>query len=153
MKIQLKWLIAFMLLVISVSCKKSSTTEPPVPVTDTTNPTISVADPIYGKSYAYGTAGTSLHLQMDLSDNAELKSYRVVISKSLKGLETADWTFSQTWSISAGKKTLAVNHNEISIPATVTGKQTTTGSYNMTIFCSDVAGNEASVTMLIALIK
>ena len=153
MKIKFKWLLPVILLTISVSCKKSSTTEPPVPVTDTTKPVIIVVDPTAGKTYAYGTTGTTLHLQMDLSDNAELKAYRVVINKSLKGLETADWAFSQTWNIAAGKKTLAVNHSEISIPSTVTGKQTTTGNYDMTIFCTDVAGNEASVTLSIVLAK
>jgi len=153
MKIRFRWLLLAMLLIISVSCKKSSTTEPPVPVTETTKPVIIVVDPTAGKTYTYGTSGTPLHLQMDLSDNAELKSYRVVINKSLKGLETGDWAFSQTWNISAGKKSLAVNHSEISIPSTITGKQTTTGNYDMTIFCTDVAGNEASVAVSIVLIK
>jgi hypothetical protein len=153
MKMKFKWLLPVVLLMIGVSCKKSSTSEPPVPVTDTTKPVIIVVDPAAGKTYAYGSTGTTLHLQMDLSDNTELKSYRVVINKSLKGLETADWAFSQTWNISAGKKTLAVNHSEISIPAIVTGKQTTTGNYDMTIFCTDVAGNEASVVLPIVLVK
>lgn len=153
MRIKFEWLLIAILLIISVSCKKSSTTEPPVPVSDTTKPVIIVVDPTAGKTYAYGTSGTPLHLQMDLSDNAELKSYRVVINKSLKGVETADWAFSQTWTISAGKKSLAVNHSEISVPSTVTGKQTTTGNYDMTIFCTDVSGNEASVTLSVVLIK
>lgn len=153
MKRKSKWMLPMIFLIIIVSCKKSSTTEPPVPVADTTKPAVTLVDPAAGKAYSYGTSGTALHLQMDLSDNAELKSYKVVINKSLKGLETADWAFSQTWSIAAGKKTLAVNHNEITIPSTVTGKQTTTGNYDMTIFCTDVAGNEASVSVSIVLNK
>lgn len=142
-----------MILMCGASCKKSSTTEPPAPVVDTTKPVISVSDPTPGKTYAYGTNGTVLHLQMDLSDNTELKSYEVVVNKSLKGLEMADWSFSREWSIASGKKTLAVNHSEITIPALVTGKQTTTGNYDVTIFCSDAAGNKASSTFPIVLSK
>jgi hypothetical protein len=153
MKMVFKWLLPVILMIFSGSCKKTSTAEPPAPVADTTKPAISVADPTPGKTYAYGTNGTVLHLQMDLSDNAELKSYEVVINKSLKGLEMADWSFSQTWNITAGKKTLAVNHSEINIPALVTGKQTTTGNYEVTIFCTDVAGNKASSALSIVLTK
>jgi hypothetical protein len=94
-----------------------------------------------------------MHLQMDLSDNVELKSYKVVISKSLKGLETSDWAFSQTWTIPAGKKTFAVNHNEILVPLTVTGKQTTVGNYDITITCLDTSNNEASKTLTVVLTK
>ena len=150
MKKIINLLIPFLLLVFCVSCKKSSTAEPPPPAADTTKPVISLIDPALGKSYVLGT---TLHLQMDLTDNTELKSYKVTIAKSLKGVETSDWAFTQTWSISSGKKTLAVNHSEITVPTTVTGKQTTTGNYEMTVFCSDVAGNEASATVTIALTK
>lgn len=150
MKITINTLIAFLLLVVCASCNKSSTSEPPPPATDTTKPVISLIDPALGKSYVLGT---TLHLQMDLTDNTELKSYKVTIAKSLKGVETSDWAFSQTWVIPSGKKNLAVNHNEISVPTTVTGKQTTTGNYEMTVFCSDVAGNEASTSVTIALTK
>jgi hypothetical protein len=140
----------FLLLITLSACKKSSTTEPEPPAADTVKPVVSLIDPALGKSVVLGSP---LHLQMDLSDNTELKSYKVTIAKSLKGLETADWAFTQTWSVASGKKTLAVNHNEISVPTTVAGKQTTTGNYEMTVLCSDVAGNEASTSVTISLIK
>ncbi|MCE1198995.1 MAG: DUF4625 domain-containing protein, partial [Marinilabiliales bacterium] len=95
--------------------------------------------------------GAAMHLQMDLSDNVELKSYKVAITKSLKGLITSDWAFNQTWSIAAGKKTLAVNQNEIVVPLTVTGNPVTTGNYEVVISCSDTSGNEVSTTLNVIL--
>jgi hypothetical protein len=154
MKNTLKWLIPLFLLLIAFSCKKSSTTDPVVPpvvVPDTTKPVINMVDPITGKTIVLGTA---LHLQMDLSDNIELKSYKVVISKSLKGVTTSDWAFSQTWQIPSGKKTLAVNHNEILVPTTFTGgNSVTTGNYDMLITCTDTAGNESTTSVVVALSK
>ena len=152
MKKSLKWLIPVALLFTIFACKKSGTTDtPPVVVPDTTVPVITLTDPTPGKSYVLGTA---LHLQMDLSHNVELKSYKVVITKNLKGVGTSDWTYSNTWSIAAGKKTLAVNHNEIIVPLTgAGGNQTTLGNYDITIICQDTSNNESSKTLTIALTK
>jgi len=152
MKNSLKCLVPLMLFVVVFACKKSGTTDtPPVVVPDTTVPVIILTDPTAGKSVVLGAA---LHLQMDLSDNIELKSYKVVITKSLKGVSTSDWAYSNTWSIAAGKKTLAVNHNEIVVPLTgAGGNQTTTGNYDMTITCLDSSNNESSKTLSIALTK
>lgn len=138
------------LLLIVVSCKKNSGTDTPVPVPDTTPPTINLVDPVPGKSFVLGSP---LHLQMDLSDNVELKLYKVTIGKGLKGLETADWAFSQIWTIPSGKKSFAVNHNEITVPLTVTGKQTTTGNYDIIITCLDTSNNETSKSLTIVLTK
>lgn len=150
MKNSIKWLVPFILLIVALSCKKESSSEPPAPTPDKTAPTISLVDPVAGKNYVLGTP---LHLQMDLADNIELKSYKVVISKSLKGVVTSDWAFTNTWTIAAGKKTLSVNHNEITVPLTVTGNQTTTGNYDLTVTCLDTSGNEATKTLSIALSK
>ena len=151
MRRKLRLLIPLMLLMISLSCKKNSTTEPPAPTPDTTVPTIVLTDPTPGKALVLGTA---LHLQMDLSDNVELKSYKVTISKSLKGLVTSDWAYSSgTIIISAGKKTISVNNNDITVPLTVTGNQTTTGNYDMVITCLDTSNNETSKTLTIVLTK
>jgi hypothetical protein len=149
MKNSFGWLMVALLLVISIACKKSST-ETPTPTPDTIVPTISLVDPTSGKSYVLGSP---LHLQMDLGDNIELKSYKVTIAKSLKGLQTSDWGFTQTWTIAAGKKTFAVNHSEITVPLTVTGNQTTTGNYDFTVTCYDTSNNQASTTITIALTK
>ncbi|MEI6275901.1 MAG: DUF4625 domain-containing protein [Prolixibacteraceae bacterium] len=143
------WCIPAILLVVSVSCKKS-TTETPVPIPDKTLPTISLVDPASGKSFVLGTP---LHLQMDLSDNVELKSYKVTIAKSLKGTQTSDWGFSQTWIVPAGKKTFAVNHSEIIVPATITGNPTTIGNYDFSVTCWDSSDNQTSATLTVALTK
>jgi hypothetical protein len=90
---------------------------------------------------------------VDLNDNVELKSYKVVITKSLKGVATSDWAFNQTWPIAAGKKTFTANHSEITIPLTVTGNQTTTGNYDMVISCTDTSGNEATTTVTVTINK
>lgn len=144
--IQNSWLL-FLLLLVVVSCKKSNTQDTP---TDTTVPAINLVDPTPGKTVLLGAA---LHLQMELSDNVALKSYKVEISKSLKGLETADWAFTQTWTIPAAPKTFSVNHNEITVPLTVTGKQTTTGNYDLTVTCFDTSNNQTSKTLTIVLSK
>ncbi len=146
----LKWIIPVILILIGVSCKKSNTTEPPAPKPDTTVPTINVVDPTPGKTFVLGTP---LHLQLDLSDNVELKSYQVVITKSLKGVQTSDWAYNFTWTIPAGKKTQVVNHSEITVPLTVTANQTTTGNYDMTVTCLDAAGNKTNASLMIVLSK
>ena len=92
-----RWSLTVALFLVIVACKKSSS-ETPAPTKDTTVPTISLVDPTAGKSYVLGSP---LHLQMDLTDNVELKSYKVTIAKSSKGLQTTDWGFSQTWIIAA----------------------------------------------------
>jgi hypothetical protein len=149
MKNSIRLFLPLVILLISVSCKKNNS-EPPAPAADTTPPTISLVDPTAGKSY---TLGSTLHLQMDLSDNVELKSYQVVITKSQKGLQTTDWAFNNTVTIPSGKKTLAVNNNDIAIPSTVTGSQTTTGNYDMNINCWDTSNNESSKTITIVLVN
>jgi hypothetical protein len=149
MKIVIKWIMPVLLVLFIVSCKKGGT-EPSVVVPDTTNPTISLVDPTASKII---TLGTAMHLQMDLSDNVELKSYKVTIAKSLKGVTTSDWAYSNTWTIPVGKKTLAVNHNEILVPATYTGNQVTLGNYDMLITCTDLAGNEATSSVVVVLSK
>ena len=151
MKIALKWIMPVLLLLFVVSCKKGGTTDvPPVVVPDTTKPTISMVDPTPSKII---TLGTAIHLQMDLSDNVELKSYKVAISKSLKGVTTSDWAYSNTWTIPAGKKTLAVNHNEILVPLTYTGNQVTLGNYDVLITCEDLAGNSATTSIVVVFSK
>ncbi len=150
MKTYLKWL-CFLILIASVSsCSKGGSSSEPIPAADTTKPVINIANPTSNKNF---TLGLPLHLQMDLSDNVELKSYKVIITKSLKGVVTSDWAFSQTWPIAAGKKTFTVNQSEITVPLTVTGNQTTTGNYDLTVTCTDMSGNESTTTITIIINK
>ena len=152
MKKSFTWLIPAVILLICIACsKKGSTTEtPPVTIPDTTKPVINLIDPTVGKLFVLGS---TLHLQMDLSDNVELKSYKVTISKSQKGVQTSDWAYANTWILATGKKSITINHSEILVPLTVTGNQTTTGNYDMLITCTDLAGNEMLTTVTIALTK
>ena len=150
MKIILKWIMPVLLVLLIISCKKGGTTDLPPVVPDTTKPTISLVDPTASKII---TLGTAMHLQMDLSDNVELKSYKVAITKSLKGVTTSDWVYSNTWSIPAGKKMLAVNHNEILVPLTYTGNQVTLGNYDVLITCEDLAGNSATTSIVVVFSK
>jgi len=149
MKVNIKCIVFLVMMFIFFSCGKGSST-PELPPQDTTKPVISLADPTSNKTV---TLGSPLHLQMDLSDNVELKSYKVVITKSLKGVVTSDWAFSQTWPIAVGKKTFTVNQSEIIVPLTVTGNQTTTGNYDLAVTCTDTSGNELTTTITIVLNK
>ena len=142
--------VSLLLLFFVLACKKNSTTEQPVPTPDTTVPAISLVDPVAGKNYILGAA---LHLQMDLSDNVELKSYKITITKSSKGLQTSDWAYDVTTTIPSGKKTLSVNNSDITVPLTVTGNQTTTGNYDLTVTCYDTSSNQTAVTLTISLSK
>ncbi len=147
MKPYLVWLNGVLILIALTSCgKKNSTTEPPA--TDSTKPVINLVDPTSNKIF---TLGLPLHVLMDLSDNIELKSYRISIVKNLKGIQTSDWAFSQTWQIAAGKKTLTVNQSEIIVPLTVTGNPTTIGNYDMVFSCADTSGNETSALIMITI--
>lgn len=137
-----RWGIYLFLILLQVSaCKKVETTLP-----DNSKPVISLIDPTNNKVILLGT---SLALEMDLSDNKELKSYKVEIHKSLKNVDTSDWTYVNTWTIAPGKTNFKVKHSEILVPQTFTGKNVTTGNYEMVITCSDTSGNEATTMITI----
>jgi len=144
------WLRLSIVILSIYSCGKGGSSSDPIPVADKTKPVISLIDPTSNKVFILGTP---LHLQMDLADNVELKSYKVVITKSLKGVVTSNWAFNQTWQIAAGKKTFTVNQSEIIVPLTVTGNQTTTGNYDLVVTCTDTSGNELTTTITIVLNK
>ncbi len=147
MKSQLKLILILLIVINGFSGgKKDSTPESAPP--DTTKPVISLTDPISNKNFILGS---TLHLLMDISDNVELKSYKVDIHKSLKGVVTSDWVYLITWVIPTGKKTYKIDHNEIVIPATITGKPVTIGNYVMVVSCMDLAGNEISTNITITL--
>jgi len=140
-----RWGIYLFFILLQVfACKKVDTTLP-----DSTKPVISLIDPTNNKVIL---VGTTLALEMDLSDNKELKSYKVDIHKSLKNVDTSDWTYVNTWTIAAGKTNFKVKHSEIFIPLTFMGKNVTTGNYEMIITCMDTSGNEAT-TMITIYIK
>lgn len=141
-----RWCIYLLFILLQVfACKKVDTTLP-----DNTKPVISLIDPTNNKVILLGT---SLALEMDLSDNKELKFYKVDIHKSLKNVDTSDWTYVNTWMIASGKTNFKVKHSEIFIPNTFTGKNVTTGNYEMIITCTDTSGNEATISVIVILNK
>ncbi|MDR1154408.1 MAG: DUF4625 domain-containing protein [Bacteroidales bacterium] len=115
---------------------------------DTTKPVINLIEPEEGDVLKIGDE-QGVHLEMELSDDVMLKSYKVDIHPNFDGhahahsatlkpaSETVDFTFQQTWDES-GKKNDHVHHHDIKIPANATP-----GDYHLMVYCTDAAGNEA----------
>ncbi len=95
-----------------------------------------------------------VHLDIELSDNEMLSSYKVEIhsdfdghthNKSLKAEDTTPFSYQKSWDIS-GKKNATIHHHEIMIPANATP-----GNYHLMVYCTDAAGNETYVARDIVL--
>jgi hypothetical protein len=115
---------------------------------DTSKPVIDLHEPADGDTLFIGY---DTHLEMDLSDNEKLKSYKVDIhnnfddhghTKSTSANEA--WTFTKSWDVS-GLKNTHIHHHEIVIPTTVNGSPIAKGKYHFMIYCTDEAGNESYV--------
>lgn len=115
---------------------------------DTTKPAIELEEPADGDTMFIGY---DAHLEMELSDNVKLKSYKVDIhsafddhghSKSAT-LDVA-WTFTKSWDVS-GMKNAHIHHHEITVPATINGSPIAKGKYHFMVYCTDEAGNESYV--------
>lgn len=122
-----------------VSCTKDD-------AKDTTRPVIEIFEPANGDTLFIGYG---VHLEMDLSDNESLKSYKIDIHDDFDGHDhgkksTADgaWSFSRSWDIS-GLKNTRIHHHEIEVPTTVNGVPIEKGNYHFTVYCTDEAGNES----------
>ncbi len=149
MKTNFKLFIAGMAIILSaaaVSCDKNEG--------DTTMPVINLIEPEDGDVL---TIGDEIHLDMELSDDVMLKSYKVDIHSNFDGHAhssslnvrsdvgtTVDFTFNKSWDVSG--KNEYVHHHEIKIPANATP-----GSYHLMIYCTDAAGNESRVARGIVL--
>lgn len=121
---------------------------------DTTPPIISLIEPEDGDVLKIGSA---IHLDMELSDNESLKSYKIEIhdnmdtphdhGKSLRSeAETNYFSYQNTWSDIEGLRNKKVHHHDIVIPENVTP-----GSYHMMVYCFDSAGNESYIAIDIEL--
>jgi len=116
---------------------------------DVSKPVINLIEPEDGDSLKIGAA---VHFEMELSDNTELRSYKVDIHSNFDGhthtktaTETVDFTYSRSWDVSELKNTL-VHHHEITIPVNATE-----GNYHLMVYCTDKAGNESYVARKIVL--
>lgn len=139
-------LIALAFSAIISSCEKNDK--------DTTKPVIELLEPADGDSLFIGYG---VHIDMELSDDTELKSYKIDIhddfdahghTKSAKDEEA--WTFTKSWDVSGARNT-HVHHHEIMVPTTVNGKPIAEGNYHFTVYCTDVAGNESYVVREVAI--
>ena len=153
MKTAFKYLIVISLLITMVyGCKKGGST--PVPIPDTTNPTISITQPTAGQEFVSGNAIT---FKATFADNDNLKSYDIAISKVLatgfvlKNVPTpVAWIYTKpSASFTSGVKQQDINLSDIIIPMDITGSPVATGDYNFKVTCIDGSGNSTSTTIII----
>lgn len=119
---------------------------------DTTKPVINLIEPEEG---AMLKPGSTIHFEMDLSDDVMLGSYKVEIHNNFDGHdhtkaaadETVAFAFNRSWDVS-GQKNAHIHHHEIEIPANA--KE---GNYHLMVYCTDAAGNESYVARNIVLSK
>lgn len=124
---------------------------------DITPPIINLISPADGATIE---AGTALELEMELSDNDMLKSYKVNIHNAFDGhthgdaddhehakaaeAESKPFSIDKIWSLS--ENSVKVKHTEIVIP-----ENATPGNYHMVIKCFDISGNEQTVVRRIVI--
>ncbi|MDR1339972.1 MAG: DUF4625 domain-containing protein [Prevotellaceae bacterium] len=129
----------------SNSCKEDS---------DTTKPVINLTEPEDGDILQIGDVN-GVHLDMELSDNEALASYKIEIHPNFDNhshaqardvSETVDFTFNKEWNDIRGKKNADIHHHEIKIP-----ENATPGHYHLMVYCTDVAGNESHVAVSVEL--
>lgn len=128
---------------------------------DSEKPVISNVDPIEGEILQIGNEH-GVHLEMDLSDNEALASYKIDIHNNFDGHthkasvdDSAAFAYTKSWTDIQGKKNAHIHHHEITIPSTVTvqgvEKPVRTGKYHFVIYCLDNAGNESVLSRNISL--
>ncbi|WP_333698022.1 DUF4625 domain-containing protein [Bacteroides congonensis] len=142
-------MIAFMAMsaFVFVSCDNDDSS-------DTTKPLIELHEPKEGQALEIGNEH-GVHLEMDLSDDVMLKSYKIEIhsnfdhhshgGSSRSAGATVDFSFNKSYDIS-GQKTAHIHHHDIVIPA-----DATPGDYHLMVYCTDAAGNESYVARNIKL--
>lgn len=115
---------------------------------DTIKPVIDLHEPANGDTLFIGYEN---HLEMDLSDNEKLKSYKVDIhsntddhNHSKSAVTEGAWTYTKSWDVS-GLKNTHIHHHEIAVPTSVDGVAIAKGNYHFMIYCTDEAGNESYV--------
>ncbi len=144
------YLLILFAVVVSIACNKNEG--------DTTPPTINMASPAEGDEFVIGD-DHGIHLDMELSDDEMLATYKVEIHNNFNGHthtmqkaagtatdETKPFSFQNTWDIS-GQKNMHVHHHEIVIPT-----NSTPGNYHIMVYCIDDAGNESHVAKNIVLV-
>jgi hypothetical protein len=114
---------------------------------DTVKPIIRLIEPEEDEILKIGDEN-GVHLELELSDDVMLKSYKVDIHSNFDGHVhvsapkaasegTVDFTFNRSYDIS-GQRNVDIHHHDIKIPSNATP-----GDYHLMIYCTDAAGNEA----------
>lgn len=120
---------------------------------DVTKPVISLIEPAEDAELRIGSSN-GVHLEMDLSDDVKLGSYKIDIHSNFDHHShgqtrsedaTVPFTFSRSYEI-VNAKNHHVHHHDIVIPANATP-----GDYHLMIYCTDAAGNESYVARDIVL--
>ena len=134
---------------VFAACKKKSSViaEPP----DTTKPVITIVQPTAGQAFV---TGNTIAFQATFSDNKELKSYEVTVSKVITGgmiLKIVPlvkpFSYAKSGTFGTGVKTQDVTLSDIVIPLHTATELVATGKYNFKVTCSDTAGNTAEVVL------
>jgi len=132
-------LIAMAFIAFISSCEKEN---------DTTKPVIVLLEPADDDTLFIGH---EVHLEMELSDDVKLKSYKVDVHSNLDGhshtksaMADVAWSFSKSWDVS-GLRNTDIHHHEIEVPTTINGSPIAKGDYHFSFFVTDEAGNESKV--------
>ena len=137
-------ILSMTLVLTSTSCSKDDE------ISDTTKPTITITEPENDKEILIGDKN-GMHIEMDLSDNVMLKSYKIEIHNNFdhhshtSRSTTTDFTFNKSYDISENRN-IHIHHHDVMVP-----DNTTPGEYHLIIYCTDKAGNEAYVARDIVL--
>ncbi|WP_165044536.1 DUF4625 domain-containing protein [Dysgonomonas sp. ZJ709] len=120
---------------------------------DTEKPVISNVEPADGDILVIGE---KVHLEMDLSDNEELASYKIDIHNNFDNHEHSKasssdsiaFSFVKTWTDIHGQKNAHVHHHQIEIPKEMMAsdgklRPVREGKYHFVIYCLDEVGNES----------
>ena len=131
--------------VLFTACEKENS--------DVTKPVIKLEEPENGESLLIGDP-KGVHLEMDLSDDVMLKSYKIDVhsnfdhhSHTKSGDSTKVFSFKKEYDLT-GKREAHIHHHDIKIPT-----DATPGDYHLMIYCTDEAGNESYVARDIVLSK
>ena len=139
-------------MVVITGCKKKSSVVPePVVIPDTTKPTITITQPTAGQAYV---TGNTIAFQATFSDNKELKSYEVTVSKVVtSGMIlkivplVKPFSYTKSATFGTGVKQQDITLSDIVIPLHTATELVATGKYNVKVTCSDTAGNTAEVIL------
>lgn len=145
MKKSIQYFVVICLLVSVFSACKKSSTPAPLPIPDTTKPTISVTKPTVGQVFI---PGSTINFQATFTDNDKLGNYDIAITKKipvgfiLKNVPVpVKWSYTKgSVSFPTGSKTKDILY-DILIPLDINGSPLEKGDYNFVVTCTDASGN------------